>query len=280
MKGSAALLALLLAAIPLDSASGQVKATSKTYRVGPKDLLEIRVFEEPTLNVERRVEDDGNISLPLLRELAVEGLTEEQVAQRLKTALEKDYLQKATVSVQVIEFRSRPISVLGAVNKPGNLQLSGRWTLLEALTDAGGLAANHGNEVHVLRRAENGLSDRLTIDLDNLLVRADQRLNIPLFANDVITVPTAADLTIYFMGEVSRAGAVTFKSTARVTLLTAIAQAGGLTDRASNRITVKRLREDGTRKEIVINYKNLLAGKAPDLPLENQDLILVKESFF
>ena len=255
-------------------------AGETAYRIGPKDLLDIRVLEEATLNVERRVSRQGTIVLPFLGEQAVEGLTQEQAAAKLKSALEVNYLQRATVKVQVIEFRSRPVSVLGAVNKPGNLDLSGRWTLLEALTDAGGLAAAHGNVVYILRRAENGLSDRLSISLDDLLVEADPTVNIPIFANDVITVPAAVDVTIFFMGEVQSVGAVTFKSTAKLTLLTAIARAGGLSDRASNRITVKRLKDDGTREEIVIHYKHLLAGTEPDLVLQDQDLILVKESFF
>ncbi len=255
-------------------------AAGQTYRLGAKDLIEVRVFEESSLNVERRVADNGSLNLPLLGDFPVAGLTEEQVAGRLKEALERDYLQRATVTVRVLEFRSRPISVLGAVNKPGNLELGGKWTLLEALTDAGGLATDHGQVVHVLRRAENGLSDQLEIRLDDLLMRADPRVNVPLFANDVVTVPAAESRTIYLMGEIQRVGAVTFQSNDRVTLLAAIAQAGGLTTRASSRVSIKRLQEDGTRREIVVNYKRLLAGKEPDLELRDGDLIYVKESFF
>lgn len=255
-------------------------AAGQTYRLGAKDLIEVRVFEESSLNVERRVADNGSLNLPLLGDFPVAGLTEEQVAGRLKEALERDYLQRATVTVRVLEFRSRPISVLGAVNKPGNLELLGRWTLLEALTDAGGLAAEHGNVVHVRRRASNGLSDRLTIDLDDLMAGGDSRYNIPLLANDVVIVPSASDVRVFFIGEVQRAGAVSFKSTDQATLLTAIAQAGGLTERAGSKISVKRLRADGTREEIVVNYKQLLSGKTPDLVLRDQDLIVIKESFF
>ena len=126
MRAPALLLPLLLSAALATASWAQEGGGKASYRVGPKDLLEIRVFEVSTLNVERRVSDQGSITLPLLGELAVEGRTEEQVAAALKASLEKEYLQRATVSVQVIEFRSRPISVLGAVNKPGNLQLSGR----------------------------------------------------------------------------------------------------------------------------------------------------------
>lgn len=271
---------LSLSVLAAPAALGQASAPLSSYLIGPKDKLEIRVFEEPTLNVELRVSEKGAVNLPLLGEFPVEGLSEEQVAANLKAELERSYLQRATVSVRVTEFRSRPISVLGAVNKPGNLELSGRWTLLEALTDAGGLATDHGNVVHVRRHSSNGLSDQLTVSLDDLLRRGDPRYNIPLKSNDVVTVPAATDLRVFFIGEVQRGGAVSFKSTDRPTLLTAIAQAGGLTERASSKIAVKRLRADGTREEIVVNYKQLLAGKVPDLALRDQDLIVVKESFF
>lgn len=275
---------LPLLLLPLLAAAAAARAQSPdaapSYLIGPKDRLEIRVFEEPTLNVEVRVSERGSVNLPLLGEFPVEGLTEEQAAVKLKAELEESYLQRATVSLRVTEFRSRPISVLGAVNKPGNLELLGRWTLLEALTDAGGLAAEHGNVVHVRRRASNGLSDRLTIDLDDLMAGGDSRYNIPLLANDVVIVPSASDVRVFFIGEVQRAGAVSFKSTDQATLLTAIAQAGGLTERAGSKISVKRLRADGTREEIVVNYKQLLSGKTPDLVLRDQDLIVIKESFF
>ena len=193
--------------------------------------------------------------------------------------MEESFLQRATVTVRVVEFRSRPISVIGAVRRPGNLELSGRWNLLDALTDAGGLADGHGEIIQILRRADNGLHDQLTISLDDLLVRADPTVNIPIFSKDVISVPSAESITVYLMGEVESTGAMTFEAHQRPTLLTAIAQAGGLTNRASSRIVVKRRLEDDTRHEIVIRYKRLLAGEVEDLSLQDGDLILVKESF-
>jgi polysaccharide export outer membrane protein len=238
------------------------------------------VFEEPQLNVDVRVNEDGTIRLPLVGNVPAEGLTENQLAARLKKTLESSLLQRASVSVEVLEFRSRPISVIGAVKKPGNLDLSGRLTLLEALTAAGGLAENHGNTVNVLRRAENGLTDQVSISVDELLVQANPDVNIPIFANDLINVPAAVDLTVYCLGEVTTPGAYSFRSTERVTLLAVIARAGGLTDRASKKILIKRPQPDGTAKEIVVHYKRIISGQDPDVELEQGDVIVVKESFF
>ncbi len=260
--------------------TGGQAARSNEYHIGPRDLVAVRVFEEPQLNVDVRVNEDGTIRLPLVGNVPAEGLTENELAARLKKILESSLLQRASVSVEVLEFRARPISVIGAVHKPGNLDVSGRLTLLEALTDAGGLTENHGNVIKVLRRAENGLTDQVSISVDDLLVRADPDVNIPIFANDLINVPAAADLTIYLLGEVASPGAITFKSTERVTLLAAIARAGGLTERASNKIHIQRRGAGGKPKEIVVRYKKLLAGEEPDPQLEGGDVIVVKESFF
>ena len=249
------------------------------YRLGAKDLVDIQVIEEPRLTLESRVSDSGSLILPLVGELTVAGLTPSEASARLAEELEASFLQRATVSMRVIEFRSRPISVIGAVRRPGTLKFSGRWNLLNALTDAGGLAEGHGDVVHILRRASNGLHDQLTISLDDLLVRADPSVNIPIFSNDVISIPMAAPVTVYLMGEVSTTGAMVFRSGQNPTLLTAIAQAGGLTKRASSKISVKRQRDDGSRYEIVVRYKQLLSGETEDLPLSDGDLIVVKESF-
>jgi polysaccharide biosynthesis/export protein len=250
------------------------------YRVGPRDLLDIRVYEMPELNVQRRVSEDGTVSLPPLSDLPVAGLTTPEIAATLKALLESKYAQRATVDVTIQEFRSRPISVIGAVKSPGSLAFSGHWTLVEALTAAGGVDENHGNVLYVLRRAENGLSDQATISLDDLLVRADPRVNIPLLANDLINVPAAVEVTVYCLGAVSRPGAVSFKSTERITLLAAIARAGGLTDRASKTIRIKRADAAAGVPQMEADYKRILAGKDADVELHQGDVVVIKESFF
>jgi polysaccharide biosynthesis/export protein len=262
------------------AAAAGAQSRDATYRVGPRDLLDIRVYEDAKLNGERRVSEGGVINLPLLGDVAVGSKTPAEISQTLKKLLEDRYMQKASVDVQVLEFRSRPISVIGAVKQPGNLGFSGRWTLIEALTAAGGLAENHGGVIHVLRRADNGLSDQVTIDLDDLMLRADPKVNIPIFANDLINVPGTVEVTVYCLGEVEHPGALAFKSNERITLLAAIAHAGGLTDRASSRILIKRAGRTDGPQELTVDYKKILAGKEPDAELRQGDVIVIKESFF
>jgi polysaccharide export outer membrane protein len=250
------------------------------YRIGPKDLIEIKVFEVPELNIERRVSAEGTINLPLIGDVPVQGLTDVELADRLKALLEAKLLQRASVAVQLREFRSKPISVLGAVKQPGNLSLSGRWTLLEAISAAGGLTDDHADKIYVLRRAANGLSDQIAIDVDDLMVRADPDANVPIVANDIINVPAKVEITVFCLGQVAHPGAVVFQSTERITLLTAIARAGGLTDRASRTIQIKRRDHTGRDLELEANYRRIVSGKDADVTLQSGDVVIVKESFF
>ena len=254
--------------------------TADTYRLGPRDEVAVRVFEEEDLDVDVRVNEDGTIRLPLIGSVPAEGLTEDELAARLKEILEAELLQRASVSVEILEFRSRPISLIGAVRSPGSLNYSGRLTLLEAITAAGGLAPSHGGSIFVLRRAPNGLTDQVEVSIEDLLVRADPDVNIPIYANDLINVPEAVAVTVYTLGEVGSPGAITFRSGERITLLAAIARAGGLTERASKKLLIKRRQPDGSTREIEVRYKRIVSGNEPDLELRQGDVIIVKESFF
>lgn len=273
-------LVLLSLAVLAQPSLAQTEGRNSGYRIGPRDLIEVRVFETQELNGSLRVSEDGQVNLPLVGSVTVAGLTETEAAQRIKGVLEQKALQRASVSVQVQEFRSRPISVIGSVRQPGNLAFAGRWTLLEALTAAGGLSDSHGALIHVLRRSENGLSDQVSIRVDDLFVRADPRVNIPIVPGDLINVPGSIEVTVYCMGEVESPGAVTFKSSERISLLTVIARAGGVTDRAASKISIKRTDAQGKTAEITADYKRILAGKESDIDLQAGDVIVVKESFF
>ncbi len=266
--------------VPASVSAVQSTSSSSTYLIGPKDLVEIKVFEVPELNVELRVSDEGTIDLPLIGDVDVQGLNETDLAVKLKTLLESRYVQRASVAVQVREFRSMPISVIGAVKAPGPLAFSGRWTLLEALTAAGGLAERHGNVVHIIRTASNGLSDQIEIDVNDLMVRGDPRVNIPIFANDLINIPAPVPVTIFCLGEVARPGALQFQSTERISVLSAIARAGGLTDRASKKMLIKRRDASGREVEIEVNYKSIISGDSSDIDLEPNDVVVVRRSFF
>ena len=268
---------LLLACFPLSAAAQE---TPGDYAIGPKDLLDIRVLELPELSADRRVTDNGTIDLPMVGEVQVGGMTSAEVRARLEALLTARYVNRATVVVNVKEFNNKPVSVLGAVLRPGSLSISGRWTLIKAISAAGGLTERAGRRILVLRRADNGLSDTLEISTQELFQSATAVWNIPIFPADVINVVPKATFTVFCIGEVKGAGALQFDSDDRLTLLSVVAKAGGLTDRASKKIRVKRRGADGKDTEIVVDYKRILGGDDPDLEIQPNDVVVVKESFF
>ncbi|MDA8016058.1 MAG: polysaccharide export protein [Thermoanaerobaculia bacterium] len=248
--------------------------------IGPKDQLQIRVEEIPSLPSDYEVGADGTITLGVAGRIDVQGLTEEELANRIQARLLEQGLRRASVDIRVIAYRSRPVTVLGAVERPGNQTIPGRSTLLDVLLAAGGLADSHGMNVRVRRRADNGLTDQVEVAVVALFEQGDQDVNLPIYPGDVIHVPEARTIQVLLMGEVAQVGELTFSGSERATVLTAVAKAGGLTETAADKITIQRLTESGERREIVVDFQRILNGRAPDLPLEDGDLLVVKESFF
>jgi polysaccharide biosynthesis/export protein len=259
-------------------AQAQDVSTASATRIGSRDVLDIKVVQDEKLNSRVTVSDEGQITLPLIGKVDVSGLTAREVEARIKSTLESHYITHADVSVQVTEFGNKPISVVGAVTHPGSIGTTGNMTLIQALTQAGGLAPGYGRTIYVLRTGQNGLSEQLAIDVEDLMVTGNPDVNIPLAPNDVINVPMEVPMTVYIMGEVVHPGAVSLKRSQNPTLLQAIAAAGGQTDRASRIATIKRT-VNGVTKVIRANYRKLAEGDEPDIPLMDGDTIWLKESF-
>ncbi|MEM8931766.1 MAG: polysaccharide biosynthesis/export family protein [Acidobacteriota bacterium] len=271
---------LILVGLVLGAIAVEVLAQPGRYRIGPRDRVQIRVQELPSLDGEQEVADDGTLTFAAIGVIDAQGLTEDELGQRIRRRLIDQGLRRATVTVTVDEYRSRPVAVIGAVGSPGNHLVPGRPSLLEVLLTAGGLGTEHGPVIQVRRRADNGLTDQVEISVRDLIEVGDPAVNIPIFAGDLINVPPAVRITVHFLGEVNNVGSQTFGGGERVTLLTAIAHAGGLTEAASNKIRIQRLGPDGERTEILADFRRVLDGKDPDPELVAGDLIVVKESFF
>jgi polysaccharide export outer membrane protein len=255
------------------------RGTSSDAPIGGRDVLEIRVTQDPTLNTTVTVGDDGRITMPVVGKIDVSGLTPTQTEARIRQVLEARILTKADVSVTVLVAGSKPISVIGAVTHPGGINVTGNISLIQAITQAGGLAVGYGKTLYVLRTASNGLTDQIQIDIDDLMVNGNPDLNIPLTPNDVVNIPIDTPISIYVLGEVTRPGKVLFRRSETPTLLQAIASAGALTDRASASITVKRSL-NGTETTIKADYKKILSGKQTDVRLLDNDVVWVRESVF
>jgi len=274
------LMAVAFAVATVPSVLAQDTASSPDYRVGPRDLLEISVEQDPSLNTTERIGADGRLPLPLLGPVYVNGLTPLEIQKKLQTMLAEKYITNPTVSVLVREYESEVVLVFGEVKSPGRIPATANMTLLQAISAAGGLGENHGPTIHVLRLAPNGLSDQLEIDVSELIQKGNPIYNVPIRASDVINVPSDPEIAVSMLGEVMKQGVVRFKASDNVTLLQALAAAGGLTDRASVRnILIIRKSEKGEDR-LTFNLNRILAGKEKDPKLQADDTIYVYESFF
>ena len=279
MNVRGALLSLLLV-LAVGAGAQELPIISADSPVGPRDVLDVRVLEDANINNPRAsVNDDGALALNVIGKVQVAGLTSTQIEAKLKSLLEANILTRATVSVQVVEFSSKPISVVGAVVRPGRIGATGNTTLIQAITQAGGLAAGHGKELYVLRTGRNGLSEQVAINVDELLVQGKPELNIPLAPNDLVNVPADIPLSIYVMGEVMRPGKIDFRSSQTPTLLQAIAAAGGQTDRASKTAFIKRI-TNGKEETLKVDYRKILSGDRKDVVLRDSDTVWIKEAIF
>ena len=251
------------------------------YKIGPQDLLEISVFGLDELNKTVRVSETGNITLPLLGEIAIGGLTKNELEQKLQDLLKKNYLQNPQVTVFIREYRSRSVSVLGAVGIPGVYELVGTQTLLEIIAQAGSLTDEAGDEIVILRKQPDDKEQTLRISIDDLMRKGDANLNIRLQSYDIITVPPDREVTIFVYGRVNKPGALTVKRSKIPTLQRAIAQAGGFAEGASKGGVILT-RKSGEEKEIRIkvNVKDIIKGKRKDIQLQENDVIYVPESIF
>ena len=211
------------------------------YIVGIQDVLKVTVFDEPTMSGSYRVDSDGSFQYPMLGRVAAAGLKPRDIAESLKTKLEDGYINRAQVTVDVEQFRSRSVFIVGEVRSPGKYPMSGSMTLIEALAAAGSTTANASTEVLILRPRSSGASQPLTPDqLDQANVSrvslADLQLgrlseNVSLMEGDTIFVPKAEKF--FVTGQIKSPGAYTYER--GLTVLQAISLAGGLTDKGSNR---------------------------------------------
>ena len=257
------------------------------YKIGPEDLLEISVFEVGELNKTVRVSFQGNISLPLLGILRVKGLTASELEREIRDLLAEKYLQDPHVTVFIREYRSQRISVMGAVEKPNVYDITGEKTILDMLGMAGGLRDDAGSLLFVMRppglEAEATKADEdsdqtgrrtFVIDLEELLIKGNFILNLPLMHGDVINVPVSGK--VFVGGEVWRPGGFPLKGE-RITVSQAIVLAGGVRPQANGSKTrIFRYSEKGTGKEVVsVNVYAIQEGKEEDLYLKENDIIIV-----
>jgi len=244
------------------------------YRIGPKDLLEITVFGLPELSQTVRVSEDGSITMSILGRVDVSGLTAQELEKKLASILDKQYTKEARVTVFIKEYQK--VSVIGAVGRPGMYELMGPTTILQAIAQAGGLTDQAMNEIYVYRQNPDGKPTITAISLEDL-ANGKQDLDIELKPKDVISVPIDRTQNVFVYGEVKTPGAIPYLSSKKITLLQAIAQAGGPTEWAKrSKVIIKRKdKKSGKEMQINVNLKKIISGKVTDIVLEEGDIVIV-----
>jgi polysaccharide export outer membrane protein len=227
--------------------TAQAAAPGDRYVIGPQDNLSITVVDEPDLSGKYRIDTDGSLTFPYVGRVPAAGLTLEDLQSRLTALLKAGYLKSPQVRIEIDQYKSRNVYVIGEVRAPGKVTMAGTtMTLLEALALAGSPTANASNEVIVVHPLKRGAAtppgadaegERVTINRKDLeLGRVGQ--DIVLLDGDIINVPVAQ--RFYISGFVRNPGYYVLDP--GMTIDQAIALAGGLNDRGSDRrITAKRL---------------------------------------
>jgi polysaccharide biosynthesis/export protein len=263
-------LAAQLAAQPRLSQMEEVgKDNLPAQKLGIDDLVAVSVYDAPELTRSVRVEPDGSIHLPLLEDgIKAVGLfpreLESSVAAALKTG---EILVDPVVKITVVEYHSRPISVMGAVKKPVTFQAVGAVTLLGALARAEGLSDLAGTEIVVTQ--ESGAVERVPIK--RLMNEADPSVDFILHGGEEIRVPEAGK--IFVVGNVHKPGAFLVRDGSENSVLKLVALAEGLSPYAYKQAFVYR-----EKREIPVDLDEILKRKSPDVPLEVGDILYIPDN--
>jgi polysaccharide export outer membrane protein len=234
--------------------------------------------------MELDVPPEGYVNYPFLGEVQLMGRTATEIERHLQEALERDYLVNPQVKVVMTRYASRWVFVGGEVQRPGKIFFHIPMTLPEALIEAGGLAEGFmGGDSEQVEAARNVYLSRkigeemavLQIPVRELFgVLSSPYQEIYVFSGDVIEVP-GTSLYYYVSGEVDQPGVYEFKE--HLTVHRAILEAGGIGQWGSARsLQLIRTAPDGERKKYNINLNRIKKGKSKDIPLQPEDLIVVK----
>ncbi len=280
-------------ATPTTPSAAAASELSADYIIGPEDVLQITVFDVPDLNQTVRVANDGTIGLPLLGRLKASGLTADQLRDLLEKEMGKNLVQHPQVSVFVQQYHARPVSIVGAVEKPGLYQITGPRSLVEMISLAGGLAKRNtaaaGKAVYVTRpggfknlKVVSGMQQlsptKISINLKDLLYSQADSLNIRIEPHDTIAV-SKADVIYVAGGGVQKPGGFILEDRDSVTVVQALAMAQGLAPNAARRrARIIHTQPDGSHVEKYIDVEKIIKDKAPDPVLAANDILYIPSS--
>jgi polysaccharide biosynthesis/export protein len=252
-------------------------AGDSEYHVGVGDKLEINVFGHDDLSKIVEVRADGSINYPLIGDLEVAGKTVAEVDGEVTRILGKDYLVDPQVSVDVREYQSQWVTIIGEVRTPGKYVLKRNMRLIDLLAEAGGATKEAGSEILITRQTGDGTSRQIVVDRERLLTQDNQDSNPPMRHGDIVSV--SEKQVFYIRGEVAKPGAYLLDSD--ITVQKAISLAGGFTQFANRKqVDILRAGEGGIQEKLTVNLKAIEDGKKKDVPIHANDTIIVPRRIF
>jgi polysaccharide export outer membrane protein len=248
--------------------------------IGSDDMILLTVYDSPEFTRTVRVSPDGDIRLPMLKQrIKADGLLPSELEITVAKALtDEKLLVDPFVTVTMIEYHSRPISIVGAVKKPITFQVAGPMTLLEALSRAEGLTDLAEGQILVSHpAADNKTLLVQRIPVKGLIDNANPEYNIKLKGGEEIRVPEAPRITV--AGNVKKPGSFPVKESSELTVMKAIAMGEGLAQFYGNVAYIYRIDDvKGDKHEIEIPLKKILDRKSPDVPLQARDVLYIPDS--
>jgi polysaccharide biosynthesis/export protein len=263
-------------------AGGAQQSTPAQYqvpalRVGPGDLIELTMYDNPDLSGHFRVDEKGDIVAPLIGQVHVEGSTAEEIGK----LIEKRYLDAEILpfdqdyaTVFISEYASQGIIVSGEVKQPGTFPALGIRMLHDVITAAGGIQPTASSKIIITHKGDQDHPITADYNPDALLPVVPQ---IQIFPGDTVMVPRAG--IVYVVGNVMRPGAYVLGGRSVLTVEAALALAGNTGKAAaSNRAHLVRAQDDGKKVDVVLELNKILKGEAPDLAMKDGDILFVPTS--
>jgi polysaccharide export outer membrane protein len=274
---------------------------STDYRLGAGDLITVDVFGIEGFGRNLRISSTGTITLPYVGVSKAAGLTTAELEEQLGKTLEGRFIKNPQVSVFVVEYRSQSVFVLGAVQKPGQYQITSPLRLIDAIGLAGGLNLEAADNYAIIQKkgatsgpteqaagsgpniekvaATGQQTESIRVNLKDLLENGKMDLNVQIAGGDVVQVPERQISRFYVIGDVNRPGAFELPREENMFISQALAEAGGpLRTAKANKAVLVRWDEKGQRKELPVDVSQIMKGKKPDLALQANDVLFLPGS--
>jgi polysaccharide biosynthesis/export protein len=279
--------AFLMLAVQVTVAQTASPSDQTAYVLGPNDRIIVRCVNADELSpTPIRIDNDGQVTLPFIGRTKLAGLTISEAEKQITDQLSK-FIRHPEVQLHVVESRSQPVSVFGAVRNPGEYQLEGHKTITEILSMAGGLRPDAGRILKLTRHADSspipipsaapdasGKFMIAEINVEELVRGVNPSSNVAVQPHDVISIPPAE--LVYVVGQVRKPGGFIMTGRENFTVLQAVSMAEGL-DRsaAPKKARILRKATSSGHVEIPVNLESILSGRIADMPMQPEDVLFV-----